>query len=73
LLVDEAIVIQEARRRGVKLTSTLLVLETAKMKNLIKSIKVEVDKLIASGFRARSELIQDIQKRPQNSFKNYRI
>jgi predicted nucleic acid-binding protein len=59
LLVDEAIIIQEARRRRLKITSTHLILEKAKDKGLIKSVKKELDELIASGFRTSPELIKD--------------
>ncbi len=63
LLADEAIVIQEARRRGLKITSTHLILEEAKRRNFIKSVKTELDGLIASGFRTTPELIRETLRR----------
>ncbi|MBE7445975.1 MAG: DUF3368 domain-containing protein [Planctomycetia bacterium] len=59
LLVDEIAVIKEARSRGLKITSTHLILEKAKKTCLIKSVKEELDNLIKSGFRTTPELIRD--------------
>lgn len=63
LLVDEEIVIKEARRRGIRITSTLLTLEIAKASGLIISVKDELNELIAKGFRATPELIKDTLQR----------
>lgn len=59
LLVDEGHVIREARKRGLSITSSHLILEEAKRKNLIKSVKKELDELVASGFRTTPELIKE--------------
>ncbi|OGL47520.1 MAG: hypothetical protein A2W05_03780 [Candidatus Schekmanbacteria bacterium RBG_16_38_10] len=59
LLADEGVVIKEARKRGLEITSTLLILEEAKNKHLIKSVKEELDNLISNGFRATAELIRN--------------
>lgn len=59
LLADEWRVIKEARRRGLRITRTLLTLEKAKRKGLIESVKKEIDDLIASGFRTTPALIKD--------------
>lgn len=59
LLADERIIIKEARRRGLLSMSTHLILIEAKRKNLIKSVRKELDDLIASGFRTTSELIRE--------------
>ena len=59
LLADEGIIIKEARRRSLQIISTHLILVEAKRKNLIKSVKKELDELIASGFRTTSELIKE--------------
>ncbi|MBF0565497.1 MAG: DUF3368 domain-containing protein [Nitrospirae bacterium] len=60
LLVDERIVIKEARSRGLKITSTHMTLERAKTKRLIKSVKIELDALIAAGFRTTKELVTEL-------------
>lgn len=60
LLVDEWSVIKEARRRKLEITSTHLILVEAKEKNLIQSVKKELEELMASGFRTTPELIKDI-------------
>jgi len=63
LLADEVVVIKEARKRGLQVTSTHLILEEAKRRNLIKSAKVELDGLIASGFRTTPGLIRETLRR----------
>jgi predicted nucleic acid-binding protein len=63
LLADEVVVIKEARKRGLPVTSTHLILEEAKRRNLIKSAKVELDGLIASGFRTTPNLIRETLRR----------
>ena len=63
LLVDEGAVIREARRRGLEITSTLLILEEAKNKHIIKSVKKEIDELISHGFRTTPELVKNILQR----------
>ncbi len=60
LLADEWAVIKEARKRGIEIASTHLVLVEAKRKNLIKSVKVELDELIATGFRTTPLLIKKV-------------
>ena len=59
LLVDEIAVIKEARKRGLKITSTHLILEKTKKMGLIKSIREELNNLVKSGFRTTPELIRD--------------
>lgn len=59
LLVDEWGVIKEARKRGLKITSTHLTLERAKDKSFIRCVKKELDELIACGFRTTPELIKE--------------
>lgn len=59
LLVDEGSVIREARKRGLRVVSSHLILEEAKRENLIKSVKKELDELIASGFRTTPALIKE--------------
>ncbi|RLE40012.1 DUF3368 domain-containing protein [Candidatus Woesearchaeota archaeon] len=60
LLADERKVINEARRYGIRIKSTLLMLLEAKEKGLIPSIRAELDELIASGFRCSRALYQEI-------------
>jgi len=59
LLADEAAVILEARRRGIPLTSTIMMLFEAKTKGFTPSIKKELDKFIKAGFRIDEELYQN--------------
>lgn len=63
LLADEMIIIKEARRRNLQIISTHLILVEAKKKNLIKSVKKELDELIVSGFRTTLELIKETLKK----------
>lgn len=58
LLADEWVVIKEARRRGIEITSTHLTLEVAKTRGLIKNLKKELEELISTGFRTTEELIK---------------
>ena len=59
LFADEVAVIKEARKRSLQVTSTHLILEEAKRRNFIKSVKVELEGLINSGFRTTPELVQE--------------
>ena len=59
LLADEWGVIREARRRGIEITSTHLVLIEAKKRRLIESVKKELEELIVSGFRTTPMLIKE--------------
>ena len=52
--------INEARRYGIRIKSTLLMLLEAKEKGLIPSIRAELDELIASGLRCSRALYQEI-------------
>ena len=58
LLADEWSTIKEARGRGIEIISTHLILIEAKKKGFIKSVKEELNELIATGFRTTSELIK---------------
>ena len=60
LLADEGRVIAQARRYGMKIKSTLLMLLEAKEQGLISSVKAELDELIASGFRCSEPLYRKI-------------
>lgn len=60
LLVDERIVIAEARRRGLEVTTTLLMLRQARKAGLIASVKQEIDDPIAAGFRVKPELVDTV-------------
>lgn len=60
LLADEGRVIAQARRYGIKIKSTLLMLLVAKEQGLISSVKAELDELIASGFRCSEPLYRKI-------------
>lgn len=63
LLVDEKAIIHEARKQKIKITSTHLTLELAKKRGLIKSVKQELNELIAAGFRTTEKLIQNSLKK----------
>lgn len=63
LLVDEKAVIKEARKRGLKISSTHLLLEEAKRMGIIESVRQELDELIASGFRTTTELRRNSLKK----------
>ena len=63
LLADEKAVIEEARKSGLKIASTHLLLEEAKRHGLIASVKEALDEYIASGFRTTPELIHDSLKK----------
>lgn len=60
LLVDEISAINEARRQGVNILSTLITLLSAKKMGLISSVKSELDELITSGFRCSATLYEEI-------------
>lgn len=56
ILIDEKSGINEARERGIRIKSTLLMLLEAKELGLISSVKEELDELIDSGFRCSDVL-----------------
>ena len=56
LFIDEKSGIKEARERGIRIKSTLLLLLEAMECGLISSVKVELDELIDSGFRCSDVL-----------------
>lgn len=58
LLIDEVKAINEARKHGIRIRSTLLMLLEAKERGSISSVRVELDELIASGFRCSDALYQ---------------
>jgi len=60
LLIDEIKAMNEAKRRGVKILSTLLMLLEAKKIGLISNVKTELDQLISCGFRCSTELYEKI-------------
>ena len=60
LLADEGGVIVQARKYGIKIKSTLLMLLEAKEQRLISSVKTELDELIASGFRCSESLYRKV-------------
>ena len=60
LLIDEIKAMNEAKRRGVNILSTLIMLLEAKKKGLISSVKSELDEFIASGFRCSAALYEEI-------------
>lgn len=60
LLVDEIRAMNEAKRRGIRILSTLIMLLEAKKIGLISSVKSELDELIASGFRCSAALYEEI-------------
>jgi len=60
LLVDEGRAITEARKRGVRVKSTLIMLLEAKERGLISSVRTELSELIDSGFRCSEALYQKI-------------
>jgi predicted nucleic acid-binding protein len=60
LLVDEIRAMNEARRRGINILSTLIMLLEAKKTGLISSVKSELDELIASGFRCSAALYEEV-------------
>ncbi len=69
LLADERVVIEEARERNIEIVSTHLILVEAKQRNLIKSVRQELNDLVASGFRTTSELIKKtLQKAGEQEF-----
>ena len=60
LLIDEIRAVNEAKRRGINILSTLIMLLEAKKMGLILSVKSELDELIASGFRCSTALYEKI-------------
>lgn len=62
LLADEGKAINEARKYGIRIKSTLLMLLDAKDRGLISSVKTELNELIASGFRCSDGLYKRILK-----------
>lgn len=62
LLIDEIKAMNEAKRRGVNILSTLIMLLEARKMGLISSVKSELDEFIASGFRCSVALYEEILK-----------
>ena len=60
LLIDEVKAMNEAKRRGINILSTLIMLLEAEKLGLILSVKSELDELIASGFRCSAALYEKI-------------
>ncbi len=60
LLIDEIKAMNEAKRRGIGILSTLTMLLEAKKLGLILSVKSELSDLIASGFRCSAALYEKI-------------
>lgn len=60
LLIDEIKGINEAKRRGIKILSTLIMLLEAKKLGLILNVKPELDEFMATGFRCSDALYQKI-------------
>ena len=60
ILADEGSAIAEARKRGVRVKSTLLMLLEAKEQGFISSVRVELGQLIDSGFRCSEALYQKV-------------
>lgn len=60
LLIDEIKAMNEAKRRGISILSTLIMLLEAKKLGLILSVKSELSELIASGFRCSAALHEKI-------------
>ena len=60
LLIDERRGINEARKLGMRIKSTLLMLVEAKERGYISSVKVELDELIDSGFRCSDVLYHKV-------------
>jgi len=56
IFIDEKSGIKEARKRGIRIKSTLLLLLEARERGLISSVKAELDELIDSGFRCSDDL-----------------
>jgi predicted nucleic acid-binding protein len=62
LLIDEAGGINVAREYGIRITSTLLMLLEARKPGLISSVTVELNELMASGFRCSDILYRKVLK-----------
>jgi len=60
LLIDEIKAMNEAKRYGINILSTLLMLLEAKKIGLILNVKTELDEFIACGFRCSTELYEKI-------------
>ena len=60
LLIDEIRAMNEAKKRGVNILSTLIMLLEAKKIGLILNVKSELDEFIASGFRCSAALYEKI-------------
>lgn len=59
LLANEWGVMKEARKQGIEVVSTNLILIEAKKKHLIRSVKEVLDALVATGFRTTTQLISE--------------
>lgn len=60
LLIDEIKAMNEAKRRGIGILSTLIMLLEAKKIGMISNVKSELDELLASGFRCSAALYEKI-------------
>jgi len=58
LLADDPVARREAKKQGIKLISSLDILQEAKDCKLIPEIKKTLDELRATGFRISSKLYQ---------------
>lgn len=63
LIIDEFRGRQIAEEYGVKIVGVLGLLIQAKQKGMIPSVKVEVEKLLAVGFRLNEKLVLSVLKR----------
>jgi len=60
LLIDEIKAMNEAKKHGINILSTLIMLLEAKKAGLISKVKTELDELISCGFRCSAELYEKI-------------
>jgi len=60
LLIDEINGINEAKRRGINILSTLIMILEAKKLGLILNVKPELDELMTAGFRCSDALYRKI-------------
>ena len=60
LLIDEIKAMNEAKKQGISILSTLIMLLEAKKVGLVSKVKTELDELISCGFRCSAELYEKI-------------
>lgn len=60
LITDDSRAREEARKRGVKLISSLDLLQEAKRRTIISEVKKYLDELIAGGFYISSEVYEEV-------------